>query len=110
MDEFGIVRAEHPERAGACGAEMPFAGADAASAFAIVQLSVKHRGLALDLQRPVVGMKVDRISAPTGGLSADRAIAKHERNRRVAVDREADRAAAARPVEREGHRQLLSDI
>jgi hypothetical protein len=78
---------------------MPLTRADAASALAIVKLSVKYGGLTLDLERPLVGVKVDCVSTATRGLPAYRTIASHERDWCVAVGGKTNPAAAARSVE-----------
>jgi hypothetical protein len=87
---------------------MPLTRADAAPAMAIVKLGMKHGGLALDLERLLVGMKVDCVSAATRSLPAYRTIAPHEWYWRMAVGGKANLAAATRPVELQGHGQILS--
>jgi hypothetical protein len=87
---------------------MPLTRADAAPALAIVKLSVKHGGLTLDLERPLVGMKIECVSAATRSLPAYRTIAPHERDWCVAVGGKANLAAATRSVELQGHGQILS--
>src|ERR1700716_971674 len=61
------------------------------------------RTAALDLQRVGLAHDVDRITAAAGALAADRAIAALVGVGGVAVEREADRAAAARAFETDRH-------
>src|ERR1700730_9222161 len=53
---------------------------------------------------------IDRVSAATRALAADRAIASLIRVRRVAVDAEADRTAATRAFETHRHLTLLGTL
>src|SRR5262249_34143102 len=53
---------------------------------------------------------IDRVSAPTRALAADRAIAALIRVRRVAVDAEGDRAAATGTFETHRHVSLLGAL
>ena len=55
--------------------------------------------LALHLQRSDDAAEIDGVSAAALLLAADRAVAEHERRRRVALDLEFDRAAAARTLQ-----------
>ena len=82
---------------------MALGRAEAAPAVLVLQLGVKNICPALDLQSASVRMKIDGVAASASGLSADQAIAAHERHRCMAVGGEADLTAAARTVERHGH-------
>ena len=54
--------------------------------------------LPADLHRPRRGAEIDRIAAGAGGLAADRAIAAHERHRRVRLDRELHAARSGKSL------------
>src|SRR5512133_1211533 len=69
-----------------------------------------ERAFALHFERVGEPHNIDRVSATTRALAADRAIAALIRVRRVAVDAEADRAAATGAFETHRHLNLLGTL
>src|SRR5215475_13697095 len=68
------------------------------------------RAFAFHFKSVGLAHNVDRVSAATRALAADRAIATLIRVRRVAVDAEADRAAATGAFETHWHLDLLGTL
>src|SRR5215813_10745514 len=66
-----------------------------------------ERGFAFHFKRVGYAHDIDRVSSATRALAADRAIAALIRVRRVAVDAEADRAAATGAFETHRHSTSL---
>src|SRR5262249_57789588 len=93
-----------PERRAAVLAVMPIG-----RAFMAVDRGIPYPKRAFAFHFKSVGLahNVDRVSAATRALAADRAIAALIRVRRVAVDAEADRAAATGAFETHRHVNLL---
>jgi hypothetical protein len=92
-------RVVEPECGAAFRAEIALAGRDFAfRAFVVDDLGTIDAEISLPrhLQRIRDAAKVDGVAATALLLAADRAVAEHEGRRRVALDLEFDRAAAAR--------------
>jgi len=106
MHQLRPGRVVEPQRRTAFPAEIALAGRNLAVwMLVILDLGAKDAeiALALDLQCLVVGAEVDGETAAALLLAADRAVAQHERHRRVAFHLEMDSIAAAGPFEQKRH-------
>src|SRR5262245_50885461 len=97
MHQFGPTRIPRPQGGRAFRTEIALSLAGFAAAVLVFDLGAidADRALALDLQRVEGAHDVDGVSPAARRLAADRAVAKLIRIRRVALQREAHRAAAA---------------
>src|SRR5262245_61246794 len=87
MDEIWPGRIVEPERRPAFAAEIAFSGRHLAMRMLVIlDLGAvdAEAALASDVHRLVVGAEIDGETAAALLLAADRAVAKHERHRRVA--------------------------
>jgi hypothetical protein len=71
VKDVWVLGTEHPKRGGALRAKMPLSGADAAPAWTVIELRVKHGSFTMDFQRVLVGVKVDCIATASSGLAAN---------------------------------------
>jgi hypothetical protein len=96
-----------PERRAAALAVMPVG-----RAFMAVDRCIPYpeRGFAFHFDSVGYAHDIDRVSAAARALAADRAIAALIRVRRVALDAEADSAAATRAFETHWHLNLLATL
>jgi hypothetical protein len=99
VHEFGPRRIPDPQRTSTAGAEVaPGAAGVCCGAVVVGQLGAVDAQIALagHLHAARDGAEVDGVAAASRGLAAYRAIAAHERNRLLRLDREPDFAAMAR--------------
>src|SRR5262245_39755542 len=106
MHQLRPGRIVEPQRRAAFPAEIALAGRDLAMrVLVILDLGAIDAEIALagNLQRRRIRAEIDGETAAALLLAADRAVAELVRYGRMAVDREADGAAAARTFEFHGH-------